>query len=413
MANRLAALAVFASLWLVMPTTSQAQNSGLTPELLNKMVKLAAEQGSDKVIDAAFATPLGLTVNQAWPSRRLTTKDQHGDLHTLDLNRGTEKDIVIYSRPPGGIFKLFRARRDGTIVKAFYLVLDTKQFTARGIQEAQKDFEAEIAYWAASVERLASTQEWTWCEGQPGGANAISPELRIRGCTTLIQSSTQTPRNLALAYVNRGRAYNTKRDDEAASKDFDQAVKADPGFATAWAASCSFHMWTSHDSERAQKECSTAIKLDPKDSSGWTYRGDIYLNLRDYEQAIQDYNHAIELAPNWMWPWDNRGEAYLRMNNVDRAIQDFEQVIKLAPDYAMGYLDRGMAYIRKKQFDLALADFEKGLKVDSKSAQSLFGRGIVKRLKGDQAGGNSDIASARAMNSKVAELFEKNGIDVP
>lgn len=414
MTKRLLSLAVLAVLSFAAAATVQAQNSVVTPELINKIQKLAAEQGVDRTVNASFENPLGLTArNQDWLSRHIGANDPAGASHSVDFSRGNDKDIIVYVRAGSeGNTQIFRARRDGLIVKAFTLNA-ARQLQARDAKAAQKELDAEFGFWAANVDQLISSQDWTWCKGQPGGVNAVSPELRIRGCTSVIQSAKETPRNLALAYVNRGLAYNTKRDNDAASKDFDQAVKVDPGFALAWAQSCSFHMWTSHDSDRAQKECSTAIKLDPKDASGWTYRGDIYLNLRDYERAIQDYNQAIELAPKWMWPWDNRGEAYLRSNNVDRAIQDFEKVIELAPDYAMGYLDRGMAYIIKKQLDLALADFEKGLKVDPKSASSLFGRGIVKRLKGDQAGGSADIASAQAMRAEVAESFKKNGIDVP
>jgi tetratricopeptide (TPR) repeat protein len=419
MANRLASLSILAALTFV-PTSLQAQNlatnaaspsSPLTDDVMNKMLQLIDSQGTDRELIATVANTLGLSpTGKTWASRSVTLGDVATSFRGFYVSRGSDRDILVSMVRPLITVHAFRALRNGKVVTAFISDLKANKTTMRTPKEAQHELDTELAFWAANVDKL---QQWGWCNGQPGGAKAVSPELRIRGCTSRIQSTVETPRTLALAYVKRGEAYNTKHDKDAAAKDFDQAVKVDPSFALAWAESCSFHMWISHDSDRAQKECGTAIKLDPKDASGWTYRGDIFLNLREYERAIQDYNQAIEVNPKWMWPWDNRGEAYLRSNKIDRAIQDFEQVIKLSPDYAMGYLDRGMAYIRKKQLELALADFETGLKVDPKSASSLFGRGLVKRLKGDRAGGDADIASAQAMSPKVAEAFEKNGIEIP
>lgn len=107
MANRHASLVAFVFLWLVLPSTSQAQNSGLTPELMNKMVKLAAEKGGNKVINSVIATSLGLTVNQDWPSRGLAANDRSGNIHTYDLSRGNDKEFLVYVQPPGGLFKSF------------------------------------------------------------------------------------------------------------------------------------------------------------------------------------------------------------------------------------------------------------------------------------------------------------------
>lgn len=272
---------------------------------------------------------------------------------------------------------------------------------------------ATLALWAGAALAQDADQDWAWCRAELGGAHAVSPELKIRGCTAHIEAPGETPRRVSFALVMRGSAYFAQKQDAQGFADLRRAVQVDPTFSYAWAESCSYDMWRKKDSKLAMQECSKAIEVNPKDASGWTYRGDIYLNLRDYERAEADYTHAIELAPRWMWPWDNRGEAYLRAGDVDRAIQDFEQVIKVQPDYAMGYLDRGIANFKKRQYAVARADFEAGLKVDPKCTACLLGRGLVRRTTGDPAGGDADIAAAKAMNPEAGRGFKEDGVAVP
>jgi hypothetical protein len=44
---------------------------------------------------------------------------------------------------------------------------------------------------------------------------------------------------------------------------------------------------------------------------------------------------------------------------------------------------------------------------------SLYGRGVAKRRKGDVAGGNADIAAARAIKADVAAEFARYGLQPP
>jgi tetratricopeptide (TPR) repeat protein len=254
-----------------------------------------------------------------------------------------------------------------------------------------------------------SKQDLQVCEGELGGAHAVTADAKIKACSDLLNSGQLTPRGRSLVLVSRSLAYGGQHAEDLEAADLDAATKADPTFAFAWANSCSFHTWQK-DLVRATQECSKAIELAPDDPNGWTFRGDTYLASHRFEKAISDYNHAIDLNAKWMWPWDNRGEAYLRLGKIDRAIQDFEMVIELNPDYAMGYIDRGIAHIKQKQLDAALFDFEQGLKVDPKCASCLYGRGIIKGLRGDHIGQAADIQAAKAMNPKGFNNFDEDGV---
>src|SRR6266511_4059847 len=54
------------------------------------------------------------------------------------------------------------------------------------------------------------------------------PEISIAGCNAVIQSRRENGRSLAVAYVQRGTAYQNLQDFDHALQDFSEAVKLDP-----------------------------------------------------------------------------------------------------------------------------------------------------------------------------------------
>jgi hypothetical protein len=62
------------------------------------------------------------------------------------------------------------------------------------------------------------------------------------------------------------------------------------------------------------------------------------------------------------------------------------------------------------RYDEAIADYDAALQIDSSKVASLYGRGMAKRRKGDYAGGNIDIAAAKAAKSSVVAEFARYGL---
>ena len=57
--------------------------------------------------------------------------------------------------------------------------------------------------------------------------------------------------------------------------------------------------------------------------------------------------------------------------------------------------------LRMGKYDEAIADYDASLQIDSSKVASLYGRGMAKRRKGDYAGGNIDIAAAKAVKPSI------------
>ena len=73
--------------------------------------------------------------------------------------------------------------------------------------------------------------------------------------------------------------------------------------------------------------------------------------------------------------------------------------------------NRGLVYLKLGRLDEAIADFVAALSIDPKLAFALYGRGLARQKKGDQAGGEADIAAARALKSTIADELAKYGVN--
>ena len=145
-------------------------------------------------------------------------------------------------------------------------------------------------------------QQWQLCvlyDAHGKLRAGTSPDLAIGACTAIIQSGQDTTKDLAAAFLNRGRAYAGKREYDRAIQDLDQAIRLDPNLALAF------------------------------NSRGYDYNG-----KGEYDRAMQDFDQAIRLDPNLALAFLNRANAYGRKREFDRAIQDLDQAIRLDPNNA-------------------------------------------------------------------------------
>jgi Flp pilus assembly protein TadD len=67
------------------------------------------------------------------------------------------------------------------------------------------------------------------------------------------------------------------------------------------------------------------------------------------------------------------------------------------------HTNRGAEYGAKEDYDRAIADHDQAIKIDPKNALAYNNRGIMKLKKGDQEGGNADLARARELQPGIAQ----------
>ena len=220
--------------------------------------------------------------------------------------------------------------------------------------------------------RAQSSPRWRNCTGNPD----VDLDQEIRSCSALIQSSRETRHYRAVAHNDRGIAYATKGDLDRAIADFNEA-----------------------------------IRLDPKDAIVYRNRGKAYDAKGDHDRAIADLDQAIRIDPKFADAYNTR--CWVRAvigRDLAQALADCNESLRLRPDDANVINSRGLVQFKLGAFDRAIADYGAAIAGNAKSAGSFYGRGVAKLRSGDLAGGDADIAAAKAIRADIGTVYAGYGV---
>jgi tetratricopeptide (TPR) repeat protein len=298
----------------------------------------------------------------------------------------------------------------------------------------------------AEPRKLAPTDPQLLSRSHCAGADNAAADLRIGGCTAVIQSGQEAPAALAVDFYNRALAYRMKGDHAHAIEDFDQAIKLVPNYAFAFnGRGASRHAMRDYD--QAIADFDEAIRLSPLFSNAFANRGNAHWDRGARDAAMADYEQATRLDPVNASAFLSRGRALRVAGEYDRAIDDFDQMIRIQKTNASAWNERcythvvagtalpaavtdcsesiklnannsaalgnrGLALLKLNELDRAIADYDAALRLAPKYALALYGRGLAKLKKDDTEGGNADIAAAKVLNADVAKEFAKFGLAV-
>jgi tetratricopeptide (TPR) repeat protein len=248
----------------------------------------------------------------------------------------------------------------------------------------------------------------------------------IAACTRIIQG-VGTPRERAIASINRGIAHASEAkqavsksdfgesDRAAAAEDYDEAVKLDPKFSFAHYARGVGRLLGFLDDPLPDFD--EAIRLDPDYALAYQGRARAAQLKRRFDSAIADYSVAIGLDPKLgrsfagrgvsrrlkgdedgaiadltegmrltaddpdyrLWAAQNRGLAYLYKGDIDRAIADFGEVVRIKPDNSVGFFTRAIAQLMRGSFEPARADLQMAAELEPKNADIALWREIADR----------------------------------
>jgi tetratricopeptide (TPR) repeat protein len=261
---------------------------------------------------------------------------------------------------------------------------------------------AAAALWA--VPAVAGPNEDNQACSKESGDRAIA------ACNRAIASGRFSGHALAIIYDNRGVEYYNKQDWDRAISDFTMTIKLDPKYHEGWG-DRGVTYYKKNDNESALKDFDQAIRLDPKYVKALYNRGVLYQGQKDYDRAISDYTRALDADPQHSSSWYNRClSRMIAERDLPQALGDCDQALRLNGKEAGRYDVRGAVYIKLKRHDDAIADFDKALDIAPQRAFSLYGRGIARRNKGDTAGAETDMASAKAIEPDIADSYAGYGI---
>jgi tetratricopeptide (TPR) repeat protein len=241
-------------------------------------------------------------------------------------------------------------------------------------------------------------------------ASGDAPVL-IRACTAAIESGGLNDAELSTAYRGRARGYMIQHKNALAVVDMDTLVRLQPrnGRALAYRgyAHSNTHQWGLAISDFKQQ-----IALDPDNDVAWSDLGYVYMykEQHDFVKAGQSVEHALQLRPDSPRSLDQRCLLHAMANeHLDDAMADCNWALRQRPNDAGTLYSRGFVHFRQQQYAEAVKDLDASIASDSTYNVSYYLRGLSKIAMG-QAGGEADIAHARALRPDVADQFAGYGI---
>ena len=187
---------------------------------------------------------------------------------------------------------------------------------------------------------LRESQARSWCAGPD---TAITPDLRISGCTTLIQSGRETQSILAVAFCNRGNAYQDyKGDYDRAIQDYDQAVRLKPDDAAALNNRCWARAVANKALEAALSDCNESLRLRPDDAGTMHSRGFVHFRMGRYDEAIADFDNSLSRDPKSADMLYMRGLAKGVRHDTAGSDADIAEAKEIDPKVAERYAGYGV-----------------------------------------------------------------------
>jgi lipoprotein NlpI len=167
----------------------------------------------------------------------------------------------------------------------------------------------------------------------------------------------------AIAYYQRGLAYNRKGLHDEAMLDFSEAIRLNPEFARAYYQRGYLARQAGQD-ELAIADYDCAIQFDPQLVHAYINRGVLRIDRGLYYHALQDFHKAIRLDPTRARIYSDRGCAYYGSGHYDRALEDFDQALRLDPNYVVAHLHRGHVHCAKGHYAKAIEAYGEAIRVD-------------------------------------------------
>ncbi|MBL8208624.1 MAG: tetratricopeptide repeat protein [Blastocatellia bacterium] len=249
----------------------------------------------------------------------------------------------------------------------------------------------------------------------------------------------------------QGRFYWNKRNADGVKKAvefYEQAIKADPTYALAYAGIADAYAVWPDDSltrketaARVKAAASKAVELDPQLPEAHTSLAFAkMIEERDLTGAESSFNRSIELNPNYptahhWYAYDliaqgrvdeaiqsirraqtldpvslsinnDVGEIYFFARRYDQAIEQCRKTLEMDPNFIPAHQTLGLAYAQKGQFPQALAELKKAVEMSANNAYVLALLGYVYGAAGQRPEAEATLAQLQQLSaSKYVSPF--------
>lgn len=212
------------------------------------------------------------------------------------------------------------------------------------------------------------------------------------------------------AYVNRGEAFEKKKNLEAAREDYEKAVQFGPDNGNAWDGLGRIHGLLG-EYDKSVKALTKSIEMNGTSAITYMNRGISYRFLKDYPKAIDDYTKALSLSRDDADRFNitkNLAFTLIQAEQYTKAIDYYNFLITLQPDNDDFYLNRGVCHHRLKHYPEAIGDFTRTIELNAKQSVAYFDLAIVYADQKDFSKARYYTEKAKSMGVSVDPAFLKS-----
>jgi protein O-GlcNAc transferase len=127
--------------------------------------------------------------------------------------------------------------------------------------------------------------------------------------------------------------------------------------------------------ESALRQFDQALRLNPGVAETWNNRATALSDLKRYDEAIADFDKALKLQPNYAEAHCNKAKAFVNLKRFDEASATYDKALEISPDLAAAWLGRGEVQFQLHRYSEALVAYDKALAIDAASPEAWLGRG--------------------------------------
>jgi TonB family protein len=244
-----------------------------------------------------------------------------------------------------------------------------------------------------------------------GPAASASPDWR-EGAKDV---PAATDKELISMIVGKAFAHLLQHKYDLATKEFGMAIARYPDRPDFYAERCAAYVDSEDHYDLAVADCSKAITLQEQQSHPiagyYVTRGDALVGARQYEKAVVDYDHAMTLDTKDLRILLYRCEARAAWgNDLRKGWNDCASYVNTTGGDARSREAMSLIRWRLQDYPVAIAQADMSLAMYAKRAPALYLRGIAKLKAGDAAGGQADVAAAKAIDPKIAQTYAAYGV---
>ena len=199
------------------------------------------------------------------------------------------------------------------------------------------------------------------------------------------------PSGLYLAGLKQLERWDKPKNLEAAISLFEQAVKADPGFALGFSAMGEAYCLKyriEHDPrwlDEAEAKSRRAAELDGQLPAVYVTLARVHNDRTQYNLALQEIQQALKLEPRDPAALLAEAAVYANMGRRKEAEGTYKKAAVLRPQYWDGYYELGVFYFRQQRYREAAEAFQRVLEITPDNAMAHATLGGMKQFLGKNA----------------------------